>query len=243
MYVTGRALQERYPCPRYMAGVSDIDLFSDAFGARRQERRSKFRLVTIAAMDQPYKGIQHLLPAVARCAGMGLDVELSIVGDGRLRPEFERQTASLGLVDRVTFAGRLPAGSTVRAALDGADLFVLPSLTEGLPRAMIEAMARGLPCIGSTVGGIPELLAAENMTPPGDVAGLAAKIAEIAANPARMAKMSAENLAKAMQFADHALRDRRTAFYRRLREATAVWIAAGGGTDSGAAAMGANRCA
>ena len=62
------------------------------------------------------------------------------------------------LRDRVRFRGQLTTPVDVRAELDRADLFVLPSRQEGLPRAMIEAMARALPCIGSSVGGIPELL-------------------------------------------------------------------------------------
>jgi glycosyltransferase involved in cell wall biosynthesis len=91
---------------------------------------------------------------------------------------------------------------------------------------MLEAMARGLPCIGSTVGGIPELLPAEDLVPPGDAVALAAKIREVAADPERMARMSARNLAKAEEYRDEALRERRLAFYRYVRESTETWIRA-----------------
>lgn len=241
-YVTDTALQRRYPCSRYMTGVSDVDLPADAFRTSWEHRQGGLHLVTVASMDQPYKGIQHLLIAVATCVKMGLDVKLSLVGGGRLRPQFERQSENLGLRGRVTFVGQLPA-SAVRAFLDRADLFILPSLTEGLPRAMIEAMARSLPCIGTAVGGIPELLAAENMVPPADALSLAAKIVEVAGNPARMARMREENLARARQFAEHALRDRRSAFYTYLRNVTEEWIGAGEPSGSHAASEGAARCA
>jgi glycosyltransferase involved in cell wall biosynthesis len=113
----------------------------------------------------------------------------------------------------------------VRAELDAADLFALPSRQEGLPRAMVEAMARGLPCLGSTVGGIPELLPAEDMVPPGDARALARKIREMVTAPGRMALMSARNLEKARGYREEALAGRRQAFYRHVREMTEAAVA------------------
>jgi glycosyltransferase involved in cell wall biosynthesis len=90
---------------------------------------------------------------------------------------------------------------------------------------MIEAMARGLPCIGSSVGGIPELLPPEDMVPPADVPSLARKIREVLADPARMARMSARNLEKSRQYEEQTLHERRTVFYRYVRERTEAWLA------------------
>jgi glycosyltransferase involved in cell wall biosynthesis len=89
---------------------------------------------------------------------------------------------------------------------------------------MVEAMARALPCIGSTVGGIPELLPPEDMIPPGDVGALANKIREVVTNPERMARMSARNLEKAKDYRDEVLCDRRNEFYRYVREMTEAWL-------------------
>jgi glycosyltransferase involved in cell wall biosynthesis len=89
---------------------------------------------------------------------------------------------------------------------------------------MVEAMARALPCIGSTVGGIPELLPAEDIVPPGDVVALATKIREVVTNPERMARMSARNLEKAHNYQDNVLREKRNAFYRYVRERTEKWL-------------------
>jgi glycosyltransferase involved in cell wall biosynthesis len=89
---------------------------------------------------------------------------------------------------------------------------------------MIEAMARGLPCIGSTVGGFPELLPDEDMVLPGDVAALASKIREVVADPERMARMSARNLEKARQYEDECLRKRRIEFYRYVQATTELWL-------------------
>jgi glycosyltransferase involved in cell wall biosynthesis len=127
----------------------------------------------------------------------------------------------------VRFAGQLTTREAVRAELDQADLFVLASLTEGLPRAMIEAMARSLPCIGTAVGGIPELLPLDAMVAPGNTADLAAIISAVVTDPARMASMSARNLAKAREYHEDIIRGRRTAFYKHLKEGTMQWLEGG----------------
>jgi glycosyltransferase involved in cell wall biosynthesis len=124
------------------------------------------------------------------------------------------------VADRVTLTGTLPAGDAVWRQLDAADLFVMPSRTEGLPKALIEAMARGLPAVGSAVGGIPELLAPEDLVPPDDVTALADAIRRLVTDPARMTAASARNLARAADFAETALAPRRDAFYRAVRAAT-----------------------
>ena len=178
----------------------------------------------IGSLSQLYKAPDVLIDAVAACTREGLDLRLTIVGDGKERPVLEARARALGLGPRVRFLGQLPAGEAVRAELDRADLFVLPSRQEGLPRAMVEAMARALPCIGSTVGGIPELLPPEDLVPPGDVGTLARKIREVVGDPDRMARMSARNLEKARQYGEDLLLERRVAFYRHIKACTQAWL-------------------
>ena len=151
-------------------------------------------------------------------------MRLLMVGDGKHKNELEARVRALGLADRVSFLGELPAGAQVREQLDKADLFVLPSYTEGLPRAMVEAMARGLPCIGSTVGGIPELLPGEDMVLPGDVTALAEKIRDVLLDPNRLSRMAERNLEKARQYSGQILRDKRVAFYQYVRDVTETWL-------------------
>jgi glycosyltransferase involved in cell wall biosynthesis len=123
----------------------------------------------------------------------GLDLHLTILGDGRHRAELEQLARELGLAARVRFAGVLPGGEPVRAVLDSSDLFVLPSRAEAQGRALLEAMARGLPCISSAVGGVPELLPLEDLVPPGNVGALTAKIGEVLASRERLEQMAARN--------------------------------------------------
>lgn len=226
-YVTARALQERYPCPGYSVGFSDVELPESAWVAapRAVDLANRLHtLVTVGTLEQLYKAPDVLIDAVAIAVRQGLDLRLVLVGDGKHKPELQSRAESLGIGARVHFLGNQPAEG-VRAALDAADLFVLPSRQEGLPRAMVEAMARALPCVGSTVGGIPELLPPADLVAPGDAAVLANKIREILTDPHRLAQMSAANLATAQDYREDVLRQRRLAFYQTIKEQTAAWRA------------------
>lgn len=227
-YVTERALQQRYPPANdaFSTHYSSVELPDRAFVPfpRSLKGMHPLTLITVGTQDQLYKAPDVLIDAVATCIEGGLDLKLVLVGDGKHRGELEAQAAKLNLGERVCFLGNLPAGEAVRTQFDRADLFVLPSHQEGLPRAMIEAMARALPCIGSTVGGIPELLPPEDMVPPGNVAALAGKIREVVSHPERMTRMSARNWEKAKDYREEVLRDRRIAFYCHVRDTTEAWL-------------------
>jgi glycosyltransferase involved in cell wall biosynthesis len=226
-YVTEKALQRRYP-PGPNALVthySDIELPESAFATapRGPRQNGTARIIFVGTLAQLYKAPDVLIDAVATCCAH-IDVELVIVGSGRYQIELEQRAKALGLGHRVRFRGQLTTSDDVRAELDAATLFVLPSRQEGLPRALIEAMARGLPCVGSNVGGIPELLPAEDMVSPGDVPVLASKIMQVLKQPGRMEQMSRRNLIKAAEYSDGILNARRRQFYEFLRRRTVVWL-------------------
>ena len=226
-YVTKEALQRRYPCPNFSVGISDVQLPDEALVSKPRPLREAIgtcTLIFVGSLAQLYKAPDVLIEAVAVCVQEGLEIKLILVGDGLYRAELEARSATLGLGSRVSFQGLLPTSEAVREQLDRADLFVLPSHQEGLPKAMVEAMARGLPCIGSTVGGIPELLPPEDMIPPGDVEALARKIREVVTDPDRMARMSARNLKKATEYIDEVLSGQRNEFYRYVRDMTEAWL-------------------
>jgi len=229
-YVTQDALQRRYPCPNLSIGASDVELPEEAFVQQaRSILRGKhsFSIVTVGTLAHLYKAADVLLDAIAICLGRGLDVNLTIVGDGRHRLQLEAQAKRLRIQDRVRFVGTVPAGLAVRSILDSADLFCLPSRADGLPRALLEAMARALPCLGSRVGGVPELLVPEDMVHPGDALALASKIQEVLTHPERMAKMSERNLAKAQQYREPELLSRRLEFYNVVKDKTSSWLRQG----------------
>jgi glycosyltransferase involved in cell wall biosynthesis len=228
-YVTQYALQRRYPPGEktFSTYYSDVELSETAFVSKPRSLKPEqkaFTLVYVGSMAQLYKAPDILIKATAACIKRGLDLKLVAIGDGKHRSELETLAKNLAIAERVNFLGQLSAGTSVRDRLDLADLFILPSYQEGMPRAMLEAMARGLPCIGSTVGGIPELLSVENLVPPGDVTALAEKISEIVNNPERMAQMSSINLKKAKEYSEEILHQRWNEFYQQVRQRTEEWL-------------------
>jgi glycosyltransferase involved in cell wall biosynthesis len=111
----------------------------------------------------------------------GGSLKLIIVGDGPERPELEAAAASSGCKGRVVFAGQV---SDVRPFYAMADVFALPSHSEGSPNVLLEAMAANLPVVATTVGGVPEMVEHNNsalLVPPGDPAALAAAIGRLLA--------------------------------------------------------------
>jgi glycosyltransferase involved in cell wall biosynthesis len=103
----------------------------------------------------PEKDVVTLLEAVARLQRGGTPVQLTIAGDGQERAPLEGKAAELGVSRRVHVLGAL---RDTRGVLAEADAFVMSSVSEGTPLALMEAMSAGLPCVATRVGGIPELL-------------------------------------------------------------------------------------
>jgi glycosyltransferase involved in cell wall biosynthesis len=226
-YVTERALQKRYPAAPDAYTIAYPNALMDSAYAtfpileerfRRTGTNKRVRIGFIGSLAQMYKGPDVLLRAFSFCRSRGRALELVIVGDGRYREPMKSLANRLEIGDRTQFVPRLPSGKPIFDFLDLVDLFVMPSRAEGLPRALVEAMARGCPCIGSNVGGIPELLAPDDLVPVNDPKALAQKIMEVTANPERMKAMSGRNLARAKQFDPETLRAARRAFYQYVRD-------------------------
>ena len=240
-YVTKSYLQKRYPpasgyssaevstgesfsgARQYAAAVSDVNLSPECFVSQPRAAlrdRSCLRIAFVGTLESLYKGPDVLLEAVRICKNQGIPVKVRFMGIGQQMPALRKQCSRLGIDAEVEFLGSVTAGDPVRRELDQADLFVLPSRAEGVPRAMLEAMARGLPCIGSSIGGIPELLHEEDLVPLNNPAALAKAITAVFAEQPRLVRMSARNLQKATAYSTSLLSQQRQKFYRAVRELT-----------------------
>jgi phosphatidylinositol alpha-1,6-mannosyltransferase len=231
-YVTSTSLQKRYPpCKTAFAvSYSDVNLENDpvpghTVQTRRQRLRdspwndplgSPLRIGFIGSFARMYKGPDTLLHAAALCQPQ-LNLQLALIGAGRHLPEMKALATTLGIAGRIEFRGEIPSGRPIFEFLDSIDLFAMPSRAEGLPRALVEAMSRGCPCIASAVGGIPELLEATDLVPPNSPKKLAELILQVAADPDRLLAMSARNLAKAAQFNPQTLNESRRAFVEEVK--------------------------
>ncbi len=221
-FVTDRALQRRYPpslgSPTFVA--SDVEIPDSVFDGPLPQTRTGpvLDLGFVGMLNRPYKGLDVLLKALCETEHPH---RLEVVGDGPLRHDLALWAADHGLRDRVTFLGSIPGGEPVLRFLASLDLFVQPSRTEGLPRALIEAMAVGLPCVGTPVGGIPEMLEGDSLVPAEDSAELAKAIDAFAVDPATRAAHAQRNRAKAQRFAYAAMNERQRAFRESIRDTAA----------------------
>jgi phosphatidyl-myo-inositol dimannoside synthase len=214
-YVTAESLQRAYPpsCSNRSYSYSNIHLERSQFAERPGDPPTgEMRLVFAGTLEFDYKGLGVLLEAVQLVGSRGVPVRLDVLGDGVLRNKFERQAATLGL-GRVHFHGLVDQAQVIET-MRQAHVFVLPSLgAEGLPRALIEAMAQGMPCIGSDLDGVRELLSPEGIFPRGDAAALADRIDSFASDPDLFARSAARNLETARGFEEAQISPRRRTFF------------------------------
>jgi len=171
------------------AGVEaeKIRLIHDGIDPRPFESASNTRdmhtecvVVGMAAVFEERKGHRFLLEAAQRLKAQGCRLQYRLAGDGSLRPSMEKTATRLGLKDDVQFLGFV---SDIPTFLSQVDIFVLPSLFEGLGVSVLEAMAAGKAVIASRVGGLPELVidsVTGLLVAPRDVEGLVNAISTLA---------------------------------------------------------------
>jgi glycosyltransferase involved in cell wall biosynthesis len=150
--------------------------------------------IMVAGMD-PVKGHTFFLDAISQIRSHGVDLVALIVGDGAERARIQKNADNLGLPDTaVRFLGYR---SDVGDLLNASDLLVLPSLNEGLPICLLEAMAHGLPVVATSVGGTPELVVDGEtgiLVPPADSTELARAIEAVITDRRMMDKFGAAGL-------------------------------------------------
>ncbi len=199
----------------------DVERFAPATAAVRAAARAALGLdaATVALLFVGRlvlrKGVDVLLAALARATGRDR-CRLLLVGDGDQRLALTAQAVALGLTDRVQFLGERREVDDCYAA---ADMFVFPSRLEGLPNALLEAMACGLPAIATTIGGCLDVVAkgTGRLVPPDDIEALAVALDQLIQDPAaREALGAAGRRHIEQQFSFAVTTERLQAIYREL---------------------------
>jgi glycosyltransferase involved in cell wall biosynthesis len=170
------------PLREFMAWT-DIDVFLAA-GERDAPNDDGEPRVLFAGLLYPLKGVHHLLAAFAGIASAELVLAGKAQNEGYVR-ELEGEIARLSLTDRVRFLGEV-SQEELATWMRRSAVLVLPSLSEGLGRVLVEAMATGTPVIGTRVGGIPEVVRDGEtgwLVPPGDVAALRERLRWVLSHP------------------------------------------------------------
>jgi glycosyltransferase involved in cell wall biosynthesis len=199
--------------------ASDVMLPPELYSekSKKLENNLTYSIIALGSLATLYKSPDVAIEAIALLKKKGLFVKLQWLGDGKYKGEMIERAKQAGLSDQIDFLGNVGSAAEVTSYLDAANLFIIPSRTEGLPRALIEAMARGLPCIGTKVGGIPELLDELALVPVNNPRSLASKIEAFFMTPGLADAQAERNLKEAQKYAFQILETKRRKFYQFLK--------------------------
>lgn len=229
-YVTQFALQERYPAQvqpgsgRFASYYSSANIPESFYMEPKvYAHKEKHTLLHVANSISSYvKGHREAIEIVRNLNNEGLDVSIQFVGDGPYIEEFLAYARQLQTEDKVEFLGRVSDKERMRELMRQADLCILPTHGEGLPRVLIESMAVGTPCVATNVNGIPELLPEDQMANVGDVDTMTEIVKWLLQNDALLTQKSRESVEKAREYAENVLQVRRSEFYKKLHDVTSV---------------------
>ena len=225
LYVTNEFLQKRYPTKGKQINCSNVELLpmNEDILIKRLEKIKKdkttFCIGTAAGLDVLYKGQQYVIKALGELRKEGItNIEYQLIGGGT--GEYLKQIArDCGVDDQVLIIGQMPHDAVFNW-LDGLDAYIQPSRQEGLPRSVIEAMSRGLPCFGAKTAGIPELLdpASVFSNSNTEVAEIATLLKKIICDKELQIRQSKRNFDEAKKYQRDILYDRRTKFFKACVE-------------------------
>ena len=168
LYVTKFFLQSRYPSKtKHKIACSDVEIIIDSKVLNKRikkislkSKEEPIRIGMIGSLEAKYKGFETAFKALSLLKHQNTSFILEIVGSGS-ELYINNLKKKYGLQNNIKIIGTLPHPEPIFSWLDSVDIYLHPSSTEGLPRALIEAMSRGCACLGSNVGGISELIEKE----------------------------------------------------------------------------------
>lgn len=158
VYVTQEFLQKRYPCRGKTIGVSNVEIsLIDGPKDYNNFNKKSFTMMTAGAVNVKYKGQEYVIKAISELRKKdGVNIKYYLAGKGdnsRLCRIAKRRNVS----ENIVFLGML-SKEELANLMRSTDIYIQPSLQEGLPRSLIEAMSHGCVCLGAKTAGIPELL-------------------------------------------------------------------------------------
>lgn len=222
VYVTEHWLQNRYPTKGISTHASNVilsDIDENALVARLEKIASlrkdrQIVLGTTGGIGNKAKGQQFVIEAMQRLRNR-YDFRYELVGGGD-NSFLKGKAKQAGLGDKVVFKGQL-THDEVLSWLDSIDIYIQPSMQEGLPRSLIEAMSRACPAIGSTTAGIPELLETECIFHRGNTDALCKVLDSFMTSD--WVKYANRNFEKSKEYEIQVLTERRNILFRQYRDA------------------------
>ena len=220
VYVTKEYFQNKYPTKGKNINCSNVNIENvsdDILESRVNKIKSSnntYKIGLMGSLNVKYKGQDTAIKAISLLKNK-FNIELHFLGSGD-KENWIDLIKQYGVENSVFFDGTLPAGDPVYNWLDNMDIYLQPSLTEGLPRSVIEAMSRGCPVIGTEAGGIPELLQKELVIKKKDYKDLAIKIEKLLNDKKMMEKIAKENFEEAKKYNKSLLNEKRRKFIEEV---------------------------
>lgn len=221
-YVTDSFLQSRYPCSVKSIAVSDVEIdISDRDVLERRLKKidnmsTKFiTMMTAAALNVKYKGQQYVIESIPLLNKKGIHVKYYIAGTGSGKYLLDI-AKKYKVSDQVVVLGSVSHDKII-SLMDEIDLYIQPSLQEGLPRAVVEALSRACPCVGTAAGGIPELISKEcffHKKSPDDMAN----IIESLLNKKKLKELAEINWRKSRHYYRDVLDMKRNEYFKYVTE-------------------------
>lgn len=220
-YVTENKLQIDYPANKnaVTTSLSDVLIYSILHESEINKNRYfdvEIKIGLIGGFETRYKGQTILLKAISLLdKNIKKNIKLNFVGTGNYEWLLEL-AEKLQLKECIEFIGPLESGTQINEFLKSISLYIQPSLTEGMPRATIEAMAMGCPVIGSRVGGIPDIVSNKFIHKKGDYRSLSDHIAYLYRNRKELHKEALLSLEKVYPYLKSNLDKKRKDFYSKI---------------------------
>lgn len=221
LYVTERFLQKRYPCPGLTCGCSDVripNIDEEVLNNRLNRLNHLFeddllKLSTIANYSVKYKGQHYVIKALARLKKMGVTkFHYYLIGGGN-KDRLEQLSKKLGVSDLVHFEGIVPH-NRIFEKLDEMHIYIQPSLQEGLPRSVVEAMSRGLLCICANTAAMPEMVEQEYIVERKSIDDIVNVLARLSVD--RLKDQAKRNFEEAKNYEEVHLDKKRNSFFKKI---------------------------
>lgn len=226
-YVTEKILQSKYPCQAMLKGESEEYFTSyystinlkdkDFYNRDSVNNTDKFVIIHVGFMDKYSKGHREVIEVAKRLLDKGYNIEVKFIGTGNLENNLKKMCKNLGIEKNIIFKGQIDRIEEIQKEHKKSNLFLFPTKSEGLPRALIEAMANSLPCVSTPVDGIPELLSKEYLVDYKNIDTIVNIVENFILDKNLCLKEGKRNYKKALEYKDNELEKRRTEFYKKLK--------------------------
>lgn len=225
LYVSNSFLQKRYPNRNNTIGVSDVKiekvdnkiLEKRIIKIDNYKKNNIYKFGLVGSLKVNYKGHDTAIKAMSLLKNK-INFQLHFLGasDEKSIEKWKKLSKRYGIEDRVFYDGVLPGGEPVLKWMDNMDLYLIPSLTEGLPRSLVEAMSRASICIGTRAGGITELLEKDVLIEKKDYKSMSTLILNLISNKEKMKKISQRNFNFSKNYEESSLKLKRANFYKNI---------------------------